>query len=103
MFQWESHLLPHEDRSRSMHPAGLRYLLGKKPKGFQSDYAGNRRQKLAPPGAPFQDFVVWTDYAEGSKGRRALIISLLCIKSPGLTASLALAEMGRRSKTNDRQ
>jgi 2-hydroxyglutarate dehydrogenase len=89
---WEPHLSPDEERARSMHPAVLRYLPGVKPEGFQPDYAGIR-PKLAPPGAPFQDFVVRTDYgAEGSKGR-ALMISLLGIESPGLTASLALAEM----------
>jgi 2-hydroxyglutarate dehydrogenase len=90
---WEPHLSPDEERARSMHPAVLRYLPGVKPEGFQPDYAGIR-PKLAPPGAPFQDFVVRTDYAaEGSKGRGAPMVSLLGIESPGLTASLALAEM----------
>jgi 2-hydroxyglutarate dehydrogenase len=89
---WEPHLSPDGERARSMHPAVLRYLPGVKLEGFQPDYAGIR-PKLAPPGAPFQDFVVRTDYAEGSKGRGALMISLLGIESPGLTASLALAEM----------
>jgi 2-hydroxyglutarate dehydrogenase len=101
---WEPHLSPDEERAHSMHPAVLRYLPGVKPEGFQPDYAGIR-PKLAPPGAPFQDFVVRTDYAaEGSKWR-ALMISLLGIESPGLTASLALAEMVVEdilSKTNER-
>ena len=88
---WEPHLSPGEERARSMHPAVLRYLPGVKLEGFQPDYAGIR-PKLVPPGAPFQDFVVRTDYADGSRGR-ALMISLLGIESPGLTASLALAEM----------
>ncbi len=88
---WEPHLSPDEERACSMHAAVLRYLPGVKPEGFQPDYAGIR-PKLAPPGAPFQDFVVRTDYAEGSQGR-APMISLLGIESPGLTASLALAEM----------
>jgi 2-hydroxyglutarate dehydrogenase len=88
---WEPHLSPDEGRARSMHAAVLRYLPGVKPEGFQPDYAGIR-PKLATPGAPFQDFVVRTDYAEESK-RRAPMISLLGIESPGLTASLALAEM----------
>lgn len=88
---WEPHLSPDEERARSMHAAVLRYLPGVKLEGFQPDYAGIR-PKLAPPGAPFQDFVVRTDYTEESKGR-ALMVSLLGIESPGLTASLALAEM----------
>ena len=99
---WEPHLSPDEDQARSMHAAVLRYLPGVKPEGFLPDYAGIR-PKLAPPGAPFQDFVVRTDYAEGSKGR-ALMIGLLGIESPGLTASLALAEMVVEdilSKTNE--
>jgi len=88
---WEPHLSPDEERARSMYAAVLRYLPGVKLEGFQPDYVGIR-PKLAPPGAPFQDFVVRTDYAEGSEGR-ARMISLLGIESPGLTASLALAEM----------
>jgi 2-hydroxyglutarate dehydrogenase len=98
---WEPYLSPDEERARSMHAAVLRYLPGVKPEGFQPDYAGIR-PKLIPPGAPFQDFVVRTDYAEGSEGR-APMISLLGIESPGLTASLALAEMVVKdilSKTN---
>jgi 2-hydroxyglutarate dehydrogenase len=88
---WEPHLSPDEERARSMHAAVSQYLPGVAPEGFRPDYAGIR-PKLAPPGAPFQDFVVRTDYTEGSKGR-ALMVSLLGIESPGLTASLALAEM----------
>ena len=88
---WEPYLSPDEGRARSMYPAVLRYLPGVKREGFQPDYAGIR-PKLAPPGAPFQDFVVRADYGDESGGR-APMISLLGIESPGLTASLALAEM----------
>jgi L-2-hydroxyglutarate oxidase LhgO len=88
---WEPHLSPDEERVRSMYPAVLRYLPGVRPEGFQPDYAGIR-PKLALPGAPFQDFVLRTDYAAKSDGM-APMISLLGIESPGLTASLALAEM----------
>jgi 2-hydroxyglutarate dehydrogenase len=101
---WEPHLSPDEERARSMHASVLRYLPGVKPEGFQPDYAGIR-PKLAPPGAPFQDFIVRTDYAEESKGR-APMISLLGIESPGLTASLALAEMvvdDMLAKTNEKR
>jgi len=88
---WEPHLSPDEERARSMYPAVLRYLPGVKREGFQPDYVGIR-PKLVPPGAPFQDFVVRTDYGDESGGR-APMISLLGIESPGLTSSLALAEM----------
>jgi L-2-hydroxyglutarate oxidase LhgO len=88
---WEMHLSLDEERARSMYPAVLRYLPGVKREGFQPDYVGIR-PKLVPPGAPFQDFVVRTDYGEESGGR-APMISLLGIESPGLTSSLALAEM----------
>lgn len=88
---WEPHLSPDEERARSMYGAVLRYLPGVKLEGFQPDYAGIR-PKLAPPGAPFQDFVVRTYYADESR-RRAPMVSLLGIESPGLTSSLALAEM----------
>ena len=88
---WEPHLSPGEERARSMHAAVLRYLPGVKSDGFRPDYAGIR-PKLVPPGAPFQDFVVRTDYAEERNGK-APMINLLGIESPGLTASLALAEM----------
>lgn len=88
---WEPHLSPDEGRALSMYPAVLRYLPGVKREGFQPDYVGIR-PKLVPPGAPFQDFVVRTDYSDESGGR-APMISLLGIESPGLTSSLALAEM----------
>jgi len=88
---WEAQLSPDEDRARSMYAAVSRYLPGVKPEGFQTDYVGIR-PKLAYPGAPFQDFVVRTDYAN-KRDRKAPMISLLGIESPGLTASLALAEM----------
>jgi 2-hydroxyglutarate dehydrogenase len=88
---WEAHLSPDEDRARSMYAAVSRYLPGVTPGGFQTDYVGIR-PKLASPGAPFQDFVVRTDYANKRDGK-APMISLLGIESPGLTASLALAEM----------
>ena len=100
---WEPHLSLDEERARSMHPAVLRYLPGVKPEGFQPDYVGIR-PKLVPPGAAFQDFVIRADYAEGREGR-VLMISLLGMESPGLTASLAMAEMVVEdlllSKTNE--
>jgi 2-hydroxyglutarate dehydrogenase len=88
---WEAYLSTDGERARSMHAAVSRYLPGVEPEGFQPDYVGIR-PKLAPPGAPFQDFVVRTDYVD-QRDRTAPMISLLGIESPGLTASLALAEM----------
>jgi 2-hydroxyglutarate dehydrogenase len=88
---WEPHLSLDEERARSMYAAVLCYLPGVKPEGFHPDYAGIR-PKLVPPGAPFQDFVVRTDYADEGGGRGPMI-SLLGIESPGLTSNLALAEM----------
>ena len=88
---WEAHLSTDEDRARSMYAAVSRYLPGVTPEGFRTDYVGIR-PKLASPGAPFQDFVIRTDYANKRDGE-APMISLLGIESPGLTASLALAEM----------
>ncbi|KAI9511276.1 NAD dehydrogenase [Russula earlei] len=88
---WEPHLSPDEERARSMYAAVLRYLPGVKSEGFQPHYVGIR-PKLAPPGTTFQDFVIRTDFADESD-RRAPMVSLLGIESPGLTASLALAEM----------
>ncbi|KAN0124345.1 hypothetical protein V8E52_001994 [Russula decolorans] len=96
---WETYLSPDEERARSMHPAGLRYSPGVKPKGFQSDYAGIR-PKLAPAGAPFHDFVVPTDYAEGSKGTEGSDQSV-GYQEPWAHCKSSLGRDGRRSKTNE--
>jgi L-2-hydroxyglutarate oxidase LhgO len=50
-------------------------------------YAGIR-PKIVPPGAPAQDFVVQGRAVHGVPG----LVNLFGIESPGLTASLALAE-----------
>ena len=47
------------------------------------------RPKLAPAGGPFQDFVIAGPADHGVKG----LVNLLGIESPGLTASLAIAEV----------
>lgn len=59
-----------------------RYLPGIRPEHLTPDYAGIR-PKLAAPGEGFRDFVVQADPPG--------IVHLLGIESPGLTASLALA------------
>jgi L-2-hydroxyglutarate oxidase LhgO len=51
------------------------------------DYAGIR-PKLAAEGEPFRDFVVREESAAGLPG----FVNLVGIESPGLTASLAIAE-----------
>jgi L-2-hydroxyglutarate oxidase LhgO len=54
---------------------------------LQPAYSGIR-PKIVPPGAPGQDFVVQGRDVHGVQG----LINLFGIESPGLTASLALAE-----------
>jgi 2-hydroxyglutarate dehydrogenase len=67
------------------------YLPNIALEGLRPDYCGIR-PKLAPPGHGFQDFQIRTDWLCGDrKGGR--MISLLGIESPGLTSSLAIAEM----------
>ena len=51
------------------------------------DYAGIR-PKLAGPGEGFRDFVIEELSAQGAPG----LIACIGIESPGLTASLAIAE-----------
>ncbi len=67
--------------------AVARYLPGLAGATLLPDYAGIR-PKLAGPGEAFRDFVVEEGSAWGAPG----FIGCLGIESPGLTASLALAE-----------
>jgi len=55
---------------------------------LEPGYAGIR-PKLGPPGAPPQDFVVQGPAEHGVPG----LVNLYGIESPGLTASLAIADM----------
>lgn len=67
-----------------------RYWPGLRDGALQPGYAGIR-PKLAPPGAPAQDFVI-----QGPATHRiAGLINLFGIESPGLTACLALADAVR--------
>ncbi|MCL2429317.1 MAG: NAD(P)/FAD-dependent oxidoreductase, partial [Alphaproteobacteria bacterium] len=74
-------------RAQSFYAAIRRYWPGLKAGDLQPGYAGIR-PKIVPPGAPGQDFVVQGPRTHGVEG----LINLFGIESPGLTASLALAE-----------
>jgi 2-hydroxyglutarate dehydrogenase len=92
---WTKHLVPDDSKLEEMHKAVTKYLPGVLLDGMTPDYAGFR-PKLAGPGTTggeFNDFVFRTDYASTSREREYPLISLLGIESPGLTASLAIAEM----------
>jgi L-2-hydroxyglutarate oxidase LhgO len=74
-------------RSDSFYDAVRRYWPGLKDGALQPGYAGIR-PKIVPRGAPAQDFVVQGPQTHGVPG----LINLFGIESPGLTASLAIAE-----------
>jgi len=86
---WRKHLVPNDLRLEEMHRAVMDYLPGVKLGGMRPDYVGIR-PKLVPPEGGFQDFVFRTDFP--NENRRGPLISLLGFESPGLTASLAIAE-----------
>ncbi|KAA1465976.1 FAD dependent oxidoreductase [Dentipellis sp. KUC8613] len=92
---WTRHLVPDESRLKLMHEAVTSYLPAVKFEGLQPDYVGIR-PKLVPPGGGFQDFELRVDhtgdFVQSRNGKGNSMISLLGIESPGLTASLALAE-----------
>jgi 2-hydroxyglutarate dehydrogenase len=91
---WTKMLKPDESRLPDMHRAVTSYLPGVKFDGLQPDYVGIR-PKLIPPGGGFQDFLIRTDYPsiDAEREKNNLMVSLLGIESPGLTSSLAIAEM----------
>ena len=64
-----------------------RYWEGLPDGALQPAYAGIR-PKLGGPGAPAADFVIQEHAAHGMRG----LVNLYGIESPGLTASLAIAE-----------
>jgi L-2-hydroxyglutarate oxidase LhgO len=79
---------PH--RADKFYAAARRYWPGLKDGALQPGYAGIR-PKIVPQGAPAQDFVLQGPADHGVPG----LINLFGIESPGLTASLALAEQVR--------
>ncbi|MBS0643684.1 MAG: NAD(P)/FAD-dependent oxidoreductase [Acetobacteraceae bacterium] len=76
---------PH--RSDSFYDAVRKYWPALKDGALQPGYAGIR-PKIVPKGAPGQDFVVQGPQTHGVPG----LINLFGIESPGLTASLAIAD-----------
>ncbi len=74
-------------RSDSFYEAVRRYWPGLKDGALQPGYAGIR-PKTVPKGAAGQDFVVQGPQSHGIPG----LINLFGIESPGLTASLAIAD-----------
>jgi L-2-hydroxyglutarate oxidase LhgO len=76
---------PH--RADKFYDAVRKYWPALKDGALQPGYAGIR-PKIVPPGAPAQDFTISGPADHGVPG----LIHLFGIESPGLTASLALAE-----------
>ncbi len=74
-------------RADSFYAAVRKYWPALKDGALQPGYAGIR-PKIVPRGAPAQDFVVQGPQTHGVPG----LINLFGIESPGLTASLALAD-----------
>lgn len=74
-------------RADSFYAAVRKYWPDLKDGALQPGYAGIR-PKIVPRGAPAQDFVVQGPQTHGVAG----LINLFGIESPGLTASLALAD-----------
>ena len=77
---------PH--RSASFYAAVRRYWPGLKDGALKPGYCGIR-PKLSPSGAPAADFMIQGPQRHGTPG----IINLFGIESPGLTASMALADL----------
>jgi L-2-hydroxyglutarate oxidase LhgO len=74
-------------RADSFYAAVRKYWPALKDGALQPGYSGIR-PKIVPRGAPTQDFVVQGPQTHGMPG----LINLFGIESPGLTASLALAD-----------
>ena len=74
-------------RADGFYAAVRRYWPDLKDGALQPGYAGIR-PKIVPRGAPAQDFVVQGPQTHGVPG----LINLFGIESPGLTASLAIAD-----------
>ncbi|MFO1091455.1 MAG: NAD(P)/FAD-dependent oxidoreductase [Hyphomicrobiales bacterium] len=75
-------------RAESFYAAIRRYWPGLQDGALKPDYAGVR-PKLSGPGEPARDFMVQGPKEHGVPG----LVNLFGIESPGLTSSLALAEL----------
>jgi len=91
---WSRHLVADENPARleAMHSAITTYLPNITLEGLKPDYVGIRPKLVGPKGG-FQDFEVRSGSTRefGGDGDSPMI-TLLGIESPGLTASLAIAE-----------
>ena len=76
-----------ESREAAFYEAIRRYYPGLKAGALQPGYTGIR-PKIAGPGAPAPDFVIQGPRDHRIKG----LVNLYGIESPGLTASLAIAD-----------
>jgi len=74
-------------RERAFYGAIRRYYPGLKDGALQPGYTGIR-PKIAGPGAPAPDFLIQGPRDHGVEG----LVNLYGIESPGLTASLAIAD-----------
>lgn len=89
---WKRHLVPDDGQLSAMYEAVRRYLPNVQASKFRPDYVGIR-PKLVPPWGGFQDFVFRRDHSGSNRsGQGGQMITLMGIESPGLTASLAIAE-----------
>lgn len=88
--------IEHEDyqvdaaRSQSFYGAIRRYWPDLPDGALEPAYAGIR-PKIQAPGEPGRDFVIQGEADHGAQG----VVALYGIESPGLTSSLALAELVR--------
>lgn len=95
---WKAHLNPSSKQIPSMYESIRQYLPDINEDGLKPDYVGIR-PKLGPPGTGFQDFVFQKDFSGKYKGsgmrddEGGVMLTLLGIESPGLTSSLAIAEL----------
>lgn len=79
-------------RGDGFYAAIRRYWPGLPDGALQPGYSGIR-PKITPPGAPGRDFIIQGPRDHGVAG----LVNLFGIESPGLTASLALADLVRAS------
>lgn len=79
-----------EDHAQEFYNTVSTYMPFLEYTDFHPDMAGIR-PKIQAPGGPFRDFIVCHEVERGFEG----LINLIGIESPGLTSSLAIAEVVR--------